>query len=88
MKKVTTMLVIGALIQVVLLSAAVSTLIWLASTAYAQDRGSRCSPTEGNPQGHFCGNPHDIGGPPVRSCNSPNALTSPDSACRFNPNHQ
>jgi hypothetical protein len=88
MKKRMTMFVTAALIQAILLSAAVSTLIWLAPAAHAQDRGSRCSPTEGNPQSHFCGNPHDIGGPPVRSCNSPNALTSPDSACRFNPNHR
>jgi hypothetical protein len=84
MDKVTTMVVIVALTQAVLLSAAVTALVSLIPSAQAQ-KTFNCSGGSGgvNPHGNIRCDPHDVGGgaPPLPSCSSPNRFKNSD-ACR------
>lgn len=82
MKKLTSMFVILALTQAVLLSALAATLVSLAPAANAS---SDCSSGHGiNPGGKTCGNPHSFGNgaPPAPSCKSPNHFKNSDT-CRL-----
>jgi hypothetical protein len=83
MNKVTTMVVVVALTQAVLLSAAVTALVSLIPSAQAQN-GFNCSTgVNVNPHGNTRCDPHDLGAgaPPAPSCNSPNRFKNSD-VCR------
>ena len=59
-------------------------LVAMAMPAFAAPSDSGGCPGVVNPQGHFCGNPHELAGagaPPLPSCNSPNAFKNSD-VCR------
>jgi hypothetical protein len=83
MNKVTTMVVIVALTQAVLLSAAVTTLVSLIPSARAQKTFNCSGGFNVNPHGNLRCDPHDVGGgaPPLPSCSSPNRFKNSD-ACR------